>query len=40
MGYQVEKTDEQWREELSPEEYAVLRKAGTEQPFVGEYTET
>ena len=40
MGYQVEKTDEQWREELSPEEYAVLRKAGTERPFVGEYTDT
>jgi peptide-methionine (R)-S-oxide reductase len=40
MAYQVEKTDEQWREELSPEEYAVLRKAGTERPFVGEYTDT
>jgi len=40
MGYQVEKTDEQWREELSPEEYAVLREAGTERPFVGEYTDT
>ena len=40
MGYQVEKTDEQWREELTPEEYAVLRQAGTERPFVGEYTDT
>jgi peptide-methionine (R)-S-oxide reductase len=40
MGYQVEKTDEQWREELSAEEYAVLRQAGTERPFVGEYTDT
>src|SRR5689334_21413578 len=40
MGYQVEKTDEQWREELSPEEYAVLREAATERPFVGEYTDT
>ena len=40
MGYEVEKTDEQWREELSPEEYAVLRQAGTERAFVGEYTDT
>ena len=40
MAYKVEKTDEQWREELSPEEYAVLRKAGTERAFTGEYTDT
>jgi peptide-methionine (R)-S-oxide reductase len=40
MSYQVEKTDEQWREELSPQEYAVLRKAGTERAFTGEYTDT
>ena len=40
MGYQVDKTDEQWREELSPEEYAVLRRAGTEPAFRGEYTDT
>jgi peptide-methionine (R)-S-oxide reductase len=40
MTYQVEKSDEQWREELSAEEYAVLRQAGTERPFVGEYTDT
>ncbi|WP_433893312.1 peptide-methionine (R)-S-oxide reductase MsrB [Streptomyces sp. CA-111067] len=40
MSYEVSKTDEQWREELSPQEYAVLRKAGTERPFVGEYTDT
>lgn len=36
----VQKTDEQWREELTPEEYQVLRKAGTERPYTGEYWDT
>jgi peptide-methionine (R)-S-oxide reductase len=33
------KTDEEWKEQLSPEEYAVLRKAGTEAPFTGEFVD-
>jgi peptide-methionine (R)-S-oxide reductase len=40
MAYEIDKPDEQWRAELSPEEYQVLRRAGTERPFTGEYTDT
>jgi len=32
----IQKTDEQWREELTPEQYRVLRQAGTEHAFTGE----
>jgi peptide-methionine (R)-S-oxide reductase len=37
METKVTKTDEQWRAELSPEQYEVLRHAATERPFTGEY---
>jgi peptide-methionine (R)-S-oxide reductase len=40
MAYEVEKSDAEWREQLSKDEYAVLRKAGTERAFTGEYTDT
>ncbi|MFF7205600.1 peptide-methionine (R)-S-oxide reductase MsrB [Streptomyces sp. NPDC008141] len=40
MSYDIQKTDEQWRAELKPEEYRVLRRAHTETPFTGEYTDT
>ncbi len=40
MSYQVSKSEDEWREQLSPEEFQVLRKAGTEAPFTGEYNDT
>lgn len=36
MTYDVSKTDEQWREELTPEQYQVLRGAATERAWTGE----
>jgi peptide-methionine (R)-S-oxide reductase len=36
----VSKTEAEWREQLSPEEYNVLREAGTERPWSGEYVDT
>lgn len=33
----IEKSDEEWRRELTPQEYRVLRQKGTEPPFTGRY---
>jgi peptide-methionine (R)-S-oxide reductase len=37
MTNKIVKTDAEWREELTPEQYQVLRKQGTERPFTGRY---
>ena len=36
-GTTVEKTDAEWREQLGPEQYSVLRRKGTERAFTGQY---
>ena len=37
MTEKIHKTDEEWRQQLTPEQYRIARKAGTERAFTGQY---
>lgn len=37
--FTVQKTEAEWRSSLTPEQYRILREAGTERPFTGMYTD-
>ena len=39
IKYKIQKSEEEWKNELSPEQYHILRKKGTERPFSGQYND-
>jgi peptide-methionine (R)-S-oxide reductase len=40
MSPKVDKSEQEWREQLTPQQYEILRRQGTEPPFTGEYVYT
>jgi peptide-methionine (R)-S-oxide reductase len=40
MSDKITKTDQEWQQQLSPEQYYITRQAGTEAPFTGKYWKT
>ena len=40
MAEKIKKSEQEWQEQLSPEQYFVTRRAGTEPPFTGKYWKT
>ena len=39
MSPEIQKTDDEWRQTLTPEQYQVLRQGGTERAFTGKYVD-
>ena len=39
VGERIEKSDDEWRRELTPEQYRIARQSGTERPFTGAYVD-